>query len=107
MPLVPVDMDEVRIQRMPDEKREVFEEFVDGLRDQGIPRTFTEDNVSISLVSMAHAGAMAQPNALRLHRGRRHDTSIYRRQWSLGPHCSGSLRARTQTEPARSRDVKT
>ena len=43
--LAAVDTDEERIQRMLDEKRELFEESVDDLRDQGMPRTLTEDYV--------------------------------------------------------------
>ena len=37
----------------------------------------------------------------------RQETSISTRQWSLGPHCSGSFRARTRTELDIHRDANT
>ena len=43
----------------------------------------------------------------RARPSRRQETSIGRRQWSLGPHRSGSFRALTRTESAISRDAKT
>ena len=51
-----------------------------------------------------HDAAKSSPAS---RRRQAHVTSMTRRQWSLGPHSSGPLRARTRTESTMFRDAKT